>query len=80
MQIIGIKVNDGFPSVIKNLKRGGWYPFGDYNEPSEENGWTWRKDDDEKLLSQVYKEASDEPFPNNLKISVSCIVGQNGSG
>lgn len=32
------------------------------------------------MLSSIYKAATDEPFPKGLTISVSCIVGQNGSG
>ena len=80
MQIIGIKVISGVPSVIKNLKPETWYPFGDYTEPMEQNNWTWTKDKDDDLLSVVYKTATEESFPKNLQISVSCIVGQNGSG
>ena len=38
MRIIGIKLKDGEDSVIKNLVPDTWYPFGDYDEPSEENG------------------------------------------
>lgn len=71
---------EGFPSVIKNLKPETWYPFGNYEEPTEQNEWKWSKDDDDSLLSSLYKEATDEAFPKGLKISVSCIVGQNGSG
>lgn len=80
MRIIGIKINEGYPAVIKNLKPGGWYPFGDYNEPTENNKWIWEKDNDDELLSSIYKYATDESFPDGLRISVSCIVGQNGSG
>lgn len=71
---------EGFPSVIKNLKPDTWYPFGNYEEPTDQNEWKWSKDDDDSLLSSLYKEATDEAFPKGLKISVSCIVGQNGSG
>lgn len=80
MQIIGIKVIEGALSVIKNLKPGTWYPFGDYIEPTELNDWRWEKDEDDGWLSSVYKAATEETFPENLQISVSCIVGQNGSG
>lgn len=83
MRIIGIKVKDGYASVIKNLKPGTWYAFGNYTEPTENNNWNWKNDEDNEdddLLSEAYKAASDEPFPNNLRISVTCIVGKNGSG
>ena len=33
MRIIGIRLYGGSDSVIKNLKPG-WYPFGDYQEPT----------------------------------------------
>lgn len=83
MRIIGIKVKDGYASVIKNLKPGTWYAFGNYTEPTENNNWNWKNDEDNEdddLLSEAYKASSDEPFPNNLRISVACIVGKNGSG
>ena len=37
MRVIGIKILDGEKPVIKNLKTGGGYPFGDYQEPTETN-------------------------------------------
>uniref|UniRef100_UPI0040252D5E AAA family ATPase n=1 Tax=Candidatus Cryptobacteroides bacterium TaxID=3085639 RepID=UPI0040252D5E len=80
MRIIGIKVKDGSSSVIKNLKPGGWYPFGDYEEPIGDNCCSWRNDEYDNLLSEIYKSSSDEALPKNLRISVSSIVGQNGSG
>lgn len=67
MQIIGIKVISGVPSVIKNLKPETWYPFGDYTEPMEQNNWTWTKDKDDDLLSVVYKTATEESFLKTCK-------------
>lgn len=80
MQIIGIKLKEGLPSVVKNLKPNTWYPFGNYNEPTEQNEWKWSNEDDDDFMSSVYKAATEEAFPTKLSISVSCIVGQNGSG
>lgn len=80
MRIIGIKVKEGLSSVIKNLKPGGWYPFGDYEEPIGDNCWSWKNDEYDNLLSEIYKSASDETLPQKLRISVSSVVGQNGSG
>lgn len=80
MRIIGIKLKDGLPSVVKNLKPNTWYPFGNYNEPTEQNEWKWSNGDDDDFMSSVYKAATEEAFPTKLNISVSCIVGQNGSG
>lgn len=37
MRVIGIKILDGEKPVIKNLKPEGWYPFGDYQDPTETN-------------------------------------------
>ena len=80
MRIIGIKLKDGLPSVVKNLKPNTWYPFGNYNEPTEQNKRKWSNGDDDDFISSVYKAATEEAFPTKLNISVSCIVGQNGSG
>lgn len=80
MRIIGIKVKEGLTSVIKNLKPGGWYPFGNYEEPIGDKGWSWKNDEYDNLLSEIYKSASEEAMPRKLRISVSSIVGQNGSG
>lgn len=81
MRIIGIKLNDGEKPVIKNLKPGSWYPFGDYQEPMEQNGWCWNKDKiADKYLNRLYKSSADERFSNDFQLSVCCIVGKNGSG
>ena len=80
MKIIGIKLKDGLPSVVKNLKSNTWYPFGNYNEPTGQNEWKWSNEDDDDFMSSVYKAATEEAFSTKLSISVSCIVGQNGSG
>ena len=82
MKIIGIKLEHGDSSVIKNLKPG-WFPFGDYQEPMKDNHWQYLKDgqqDDSKYLSQMYKSIAPEGFPENMQLSVQCIVGKNGSG
>lgn len=72
MHIIGIRIYEGSPEVLKNLKPG-WYPFGNYIEPTKENGYKWRKEDD--LSDELY-----QLYPDLPQISVSCIVGKNGSG
>lgn len=72
MHIIGIRIYEGSPEVLKNLKPG-WYPFGNYIEPTKENGNKWRKEDD--LSDELY-----QLYPDLPQISVSCIVGKNGSG
>ena len=38
MRVIGILIDKGKDSVLKNLKPG-WYPFGNYQCPTSMNGW-----------------------------------------
>jgi energy-coupling factor transporter ATP-binding protein EcfA2 len=82
MKIIGIKINNGDASVIKNLK-SGWFPFGDFSEPTEENQWEFGGSKciiEEKVLSKLYWSVSSMGLSNDINISVQCIVGKNGSG
>lgn len=82
MKIIGIKLEYGDSSVIKNLKPG-WFPFGDYQEPTKDNRWQYLKEgqqDDAEYLSRMYKSIAPEGFPDGMQLSVQCIVGKNGSG
>ncbi|MEE3485712.1 MAG: hypothetical protein VZQ98_15510 [Bacteroidales bacterium] len=82
MKIIGIKLEYGNPTVIKNLQPG-WFPFGDYQEPTADNHWQYLKKgqlDDSYYLSQMYKSIAAERFPTGMQLSVQCIVGKNGSG
>lgn len=81
MRIIGIKVKEGRPSVIKNLTPGGWYPFGPFVEPTSDNQWSWKTEkDNDELFSKIYKASSDENLPSKLTVTVSCVVGKNGAG
>lgn len=84
MRIIGIKLHEGEKTIIKNLKANTWYPFGDYQEPTEDNSWRWHTSDmkeQEELCNQMYKSVTDsDAFAAQMRISVNCIVGRNGSG
>lgn len=84
MRIIGIKLRNGESSVIKNLHEDTWYPFGNYVEPSEQNRWKWKEneqDKGEKFLNQMYRSClEDDTFAASMLITVNCIVGANGSG
>lgn len=71
MRIIGLYLHDMHHAIIKTLQPG-WYPFGHYQRPND-NGWINIKEDFE-LKSQIYTQYR---LP---QISVSAIVGMNGSG
>lgn len=84
MRLIGIKLGVCDPLVRKILKDNTWYPFGDYCEPSKENGWAWQAPDQkaqEEACKQMYKTVVEgENINDRLDITVNCIVGKNGSG
>lgn len=83
MRVIGILIDKGKDSVLKNLKPG-WYPFGNYQCPTSKNGWQWMTEEQkmaDEYCNKLYKSvAEDEPFPKNMTITVNSIVGTNGSG
>ena len=83
MRIVGIKLYEGSDYVVKNLKPG-WYPFGNYQEPTGENNWQWRTGIqrlNDEYCNRLYKSvAGDEPFSPNFELTVNSIVGKNGSG
>ena len=47
MRIIGIRIFGGDSLVLKNLKPG-WYPLGEYQEPTDNNNYTWQTKQGEK--------------------------------
>lgn len=82
MRLIGIKIIDGDKRILKNLIKDSWYPFGNYIEPKEENGWEWKSkqiNDDEENCRALYRSLANNP-DSSLDITVNCIVGKNGSG
>lgn len=84
MRLIGIKLGECDHLVRKILKDNTWYPFGDYFEPTEANGWEWRSPEQkqqEEACKQMYKSVVEgEDLNDRLDITVNCIVGKNGSG
>lgn len=82
MCILGIYLDEGEPSVIKNLKLG-WYPIlnvknGAVGVPKVDTCITLSVPSDfylTKEIESINKERSSFP-----KITISCIVGRNGSG
>lgn len=84
MRLIGIKLGVCDPLVRKALKDDTWYPFGDYREPTKENGWEWRRPEQrmqEEACKLMYKSVVEgNNIKEKLDITVNCIVGKNGSG
>lgn len=84
MRLIGIKLGVCDSLVRKALKDNTWYPFGDYREPTKENGWEWRSPEQrmqEEACKLMYKSVVEgNNIKEKLDITVNCIVGKNGSG
>ena len=72
MRLLGIYVKNMTPSIIKVLKPG-WYPFGDV-KPPEEDGYM-----PVPSVTKVQKELY-QIYDGLPEITVSAIVGKNGSG
>ena len=72
MRLIGLKIERMDPSIQKVLKPG-WYPFGSYKE-TQSDGYLMVEpvSREEKSIYRLRK--------NQPEVSVSCIVGMNGSG
>lgn len=72
MRLIGLKIERMDPTIQKVLN-SGWYPFGNYDEPKA-NGFLYVPpvSHTERNLYRVRKK---QPM-----VSVSCVVGMNGSG
>ena len=68
--------------IRKAINENTWYPFGQYQEPMEENGWKWRmpkQGQKDSAIYNVYQIMAENP-KESLEITVNCIVGMNGSG
>lgn len=79
MRIIGIRIYNGddrgqnSPTEVMRGVKAGWFPFGNYPEPSISDGeWTIENDILDNGLYNV--------FARHPHISVVGIVGKNGSG
>ena len=90
MRFIGIKTGSMDSFIRKALKEKTWYPFGQYQEPTAENGWKWRMpkqryegraaiEHEDGAIDKVYQTLAENP-KESLEITVNCIVGMNGSG
>ena len=82
MKLIGIKLHSCDSYIRKTLKENTWYPFGQYQEPTKDNGWTWQSEYQQKndtLCTKMYQVMAEDKN-ESLNISVNCIVGKNGSG
>lgn len=87
MHIIGIELIDGKEHIIKNLRKkgdklsngdffNGWYPFCSYNNSNNANPPEVNSPITFNVDYDFYKFDSE----TDKTISVSCIVGKNGSG
>ena len=72
MRIIGLYLHDGMHHAIIKTLRPGWYPFGHFPKPNKD-GWL-KIEKESELKSRIYTRY------NLPQISVSAIVGMNGSG
>jgi hypothetical protein len=72
VRLIGLKLGDMDSSISKVLKEG-WYPFGNYPEP-DKDGYI-NIDDMSMAELSAYRLRGQLP-----QITVSCVVGMNGSG
>ena len=82
MRLIGIKLGLCDILIRKNLKENTWYPFGRYQEPTQENDWEWRTPEQkaaEDVCQSMYQTMAEDK-DESLSITVNCIVGKNGSG
>ena len=73
MKLLGLYLHKEGSSVNKILK-SGWYPFGAYEKP-DLWGYVERKKEYPREIEEIYTSSDTGP-----EISVSAIVGKNGSG
>ena len=72
MRLIGLKV-ERMDSSIQKVLNPGWYPFGDYKEPDSDGFLSVKPVT--HLEKSLYRLRKYQP-----EVSVSCVVGMNGSG
>lgn len=72
MRLLGLKI-ERMDSSIQKVLKPGWYPFGDYPEPKADGYLKVKPVSHEE--KSIYRLRNHQP-----EVSVSCIVGMNGSG
>ena len=89
MQLLGVYLKDGDKSVIKNLEKDCWYPFGNFSDDEKNDIFNAKIDkiDFENLEKALKKQQVFNSVLYSVKskdieipINISCIVGKNGSG
>ena len=73
LRIIGIQLYDTKWHTVNKILKSGWYPFGDYPAPKDDEPYFLPKRSE--ILEGLYDLHKDNPH-----IEVSCLVGMNGSG
>lgn len=71
MQLLGIEITKESP--VNRILEPGWYPFGDFSRPNK-YGYVKRKRGIPEEIEAIYTR------PGMPHVSVSAIVGMNGSG
>lgn len=73
MRIIGIKLYNTKWHTINKILKAGWFPFGDFPEPEDDNPYILpERTETVRCLYDLHE--------NNPHIEVSCLVGMNGAG
>lgn len=78
MRILGIKIRQ-MDSMIKKNLHTGWYPLGDYSEPSD-GTYVQLDEKKEKRRNEINELLYPIMGEKSPKVTVSCIAGKNGSG
>lgn len=71
MQLFGINIH--YDSKVNKILSPGWYPFGNFKQPNK-NGYVIREERVPNVIKNLY---THKGYPH---ITVSAIVGKNGSG
>jgi len=72
-RIIGVMLHETQWRIVNKNLKAGWYPFGNYSEPKEDEPYTL------PIRSEIVERLYDL-YDKNPHIEISCLVGMNGAG